>query len=159
MGHIPKIPKLISPRIFCLNNEMGQNWEYPLTPFTENLSLHPLCKTFLRDRSRYQIGWILGNSKGGGIRKCLFQSVACFGVSQYNCWRKKHTLNPKTILLYQKALFRVPKIYNIIFWIENEPPLPLKLFWKFIRFGTAILPFLRVLLVWWAWWVWLAKLG
>ena len=35
-------------------------------------------------------------------------------------------------LLYQvhakKALFKVPKIYNINFWIENDPPPPLRNF-------------------------------
>ena len=39
----------------------------------------------------------------------------------------------------QKALFKVPKICNINFWIENDP-LPLELFRKFIQFGAAILP-------------------
>ena len=38
---------------------------------------------------------------------------------------KKHTLNPEITLLYQfhaqKALFKVPKICNIIFWMENDP--------------------------------------
>ena len=38
----------------------------------------------------------------------------------------------------QKALFKVPKIRNIIFWIENGPP-PLELFRKFIRFGAAVI--------------------
>ena len=37
---------------------------------------------------------------------------------------KKHTLNLKFTLLYQfhaqKALFEVPKISNINFWIENN---------------------------------------
>ena len=41
---------------------------------------------------------------------------------------KKHTLNPKFTLLYQfhaqKALFEVPKICNINFWIENDPHPP-----------------------------------
>ena len=36
-----------------------------------------------------------------------------------------HTLNPEIIILYQfhnqTALFKVPKICNINFWIENEP--------------------------------------
>ena len=39
---------------------------------------------------------------------------------------EKHTLNPEITLLNQfhaqKALFKVPKICNINFWIENEPP-------------------------------------
>ena len=56
---------------------------------------------------------------------------------------KKHTLNPEITTLYQfhaqKALFKVPKICNIDFWIENYPP-PLALFQKFIRFGSGILP-------------------
>ena len=59
----------------------------------------------------------------------------------------KHTLNPEITLLYQfhaqKALFKVPKICNINFGIENDSPLPfapLELFRKFIRFGSATLP-------------------
>ena len=44
--------------------------------------------------------------------------------------KKKHTLNPEIAFLYQfhaqKALFKVPKICNINFWIENDPP-----FWNF----------------------------
>ena len=41
---------------------------------------------------------------------------------------------------FQKALFKVPKICNINFWIENAPPPPLALFQKFIRFGSRIHP-------------------
>ena len=41
----------------------------------------------------------------------------------------------------QKALFKVPKICNIIFRIENDTPPPLALFQKFIRFGSATLPY------------------
>ena len=47
---------------------------------------------------------------------------------------KKRTLNPEITLLFmlqfhaQKALFKVPKICNINFWIENDPPPPL---WHF----------------------------
>ena len=43
----------------------------------------------------------------------------------------------------QKALFKVPKISNISFWIENDPPPPLVLFQKFIRFGSRTLPLER----------------
>ena len=57
---------------------------------------------------------------------------------------KKHTLNPEITLLYQfhaqKALFKVPKICNINFWIENDPPPPLELFRKFIQFGNLTRP-------------------
>ena len=57
---------------------------------------------------------------------------------------KKHTLNPEITLLYQchaqKALFKVPKICKINFWIENDPTPPLELFRQFIRSGTAIRP-------------------
>ena len=57
---------------------------------------------------------------------------------------KKHTLKPEIALLNQfpaqKALFKVPKICNINFWIENDPPPPLALFQKFIRFGCRTLP-------------------
>ena len=46
---------------------------------------------------------------------------------------KKHTLKPEIALLNQfpaqKALFKVPKICNINFWIENDPP-PL---WNFSK--------------------------
>ena len=39
---------------------------------------------------------------------------------------KKHILNPESTILYQvhdqKALFKVPKICNINFWIGNAPP-------------------------------------
>jgi len=56
---------------------------------------------------------------------------------------EKHTLSPEITLLYQfdaqKALFKVPKICNINFWIENDPS-PLALSQKFIQFGTIILP-------------------
>ena len=57
---------------------------------------------------------------------------------------KAFILNSEITLLFQiraqKALFKVPKIYNINFCIENDPP-PLELFQKFIRFGSGILPF------------------
>ena len=60
---------------------------------------------------------------------------------------KKHKLKPEITLLYQfhaqKALFKVPKICNINFWIENDPPPPLALFQNFIRFGSRILPLWR----------------
>ena len=36
----------------------------------------------------------------------------------------------------QKVLFRVPKIYNINFWIENDFP-PFGSFPKIIRFGSV----------------------
>ena len=55
----------------------------------------------------------------------------------------KNTLNPEITLLYhfhaQKAPFKVPKICNINFWIEDDPP-PLALFRKFIRFCSLALP-------------------
>ena len=44
-----------------------------------------------------------------------------------NTMVEKHTLNPEITLLYQfhaqKALLKVPKICNINFLIENDPPL------------------------------------
>ena len=67
------------------------------------------------------------------------------------------TLNPEITLLNQfhaqKALFKVPKICNINFWIGNAPP-PLELFQKFIRFGSGTLPlyerrFQTQLIHWW----------
>ena len=39
----------------------------------------------------------------------------------------------------KKAVFKVSKICNTIFWIENAPP-PLALFRKFIRFCSWTLP-------------------
>ena len=39
----------------------------------------------------------------------------------------------------QKAPFEIPKIRNLNFWIENDPP-PLELFRKLIRLGSATLP-------------------
>ena len=46
--------------------------------------------------------------------------------------------------LYQfhdlKALFKVPKLCNKKFWIENDPFPPLVLFRKFIWFGSRTLP-------------------
>ena len=40
----------------------------------------------------------------------------------------------------QKALFKVPKICNINFWIKNYPIPPLALFRKLIWFGSRTLP-------------------
>ena len=40
----------------------------------------------------------------------------------------------------QKALFKVPKICNKNFWIENDAPPPWSLFRIFIRFGASALP-------------------
>ena len=57
---------------------------------------------------------------------------------------KEHKLKPEITLLYQfhaqKALFKVPKIYDINFWIENDLLPPLALFQKFLRFGSGIPP-------------------
>ena len=56
--------------------------------------------------------------------KCLLQNV-CVVLIFLNTIVEKHTLNPEITLLYQfhaqKALFKVPKICNINFWIENDP--------------------------------------
>ena len=63
----------------------------------------------------------------------------------------------KITLLYQfharKALFKVPKICNINFWLENDLPSPLALFQKIIRFGRGTLP-----LVWYCYRVFRSKL-
>ena len=63
---------------------------------------------------------------------------------------KKHTLSPEITLLNQfyaqKGLFKVPKICDINFWIENDPP-PLALFKKFIDLVAGSSPFLLFLLV------------
>ena len=40
----------------------------------------------------------------------------------------------------QKALFKVPKICNINFWVENDPPPLLGLLQKLIWFDSGILP-------------------
>ena len=52
--------------------------------------------------------------------------------------------NPEITNLYQfydqKALFKVPKICNINFCIENDPTPHLTLFQKSIRFGSWTLP-------------------
>ena len=65
---------------------------------------------------------------------------------------EKHSLNPEITLLYkchaQKALFKIPKICNINFWVENDPslgPRPhLEVFQKFIRFGSLARPLLNL---------------
>ena len=63
---------------------------------------------------------------------CLIQSVSCFAF--LNNIVEKHTLNPEITLLCQfhpqKALFKVPKMCNINFWIENDPPPFLEFFPK-----------------------------
>ena len=61
-----------------------------------------------------------------------FTEFLSFKIPSYIC-DEKYTSS-------QKALFKVPKICNIIFWIENDPPRPLALFQKFIRFDCGILP-------------------
>ena len=76
---------------------------------------------------------------GGWGQLSLLQGVSyLFFLIQF---LKKHTLNPEITLLYkfhaQKALFKIPKICNINFWIENPSP-PLEFLQKFIRFGGAI---------------------
>ena len=64
-----------------------------------------------------------GGGGGGEIQSAFFKEC-----SQYNFDKKKHTVNPEITLLYQfhaqKALLEVPKICNINFWIENDPPPP-----------------------------------
>ena len=67
----------------------------------------------------------------------------CLVLVFLNTIVEKHTLNPEITLLYQfhaqKVLFKVPKICNINFWIESDPP-PLAFFQKFIRFGSRTRP-------------------
>ena len=76
----------------------------------------------------YQIGWIFGKKS-----KHAFFKVCLVLIFLNTIVEKKHTLNPEITLLYQfhaqKALFKGPKICNIIFWIENVPP-PL---WNFSK--------------------------
>ena len=73
----------------------------------------------------------------------LLQCVSCFNFCSIQLL-KKHTLNPEITILYQfhdqKALFKVPKISNINFWIENDPP-PSALFQKYIDLVAR--PFLK----------------
>ena len=61
------------------------------------------------------------------------QAHAFFKVCLALIFREKtHTLNPEITILYQfhnqKALSKVPRVCNINFWIENDPPTPLALF-------------------------------
>ena len=69
--------------------------------------------------------------------------MSCF-VFLNTIVEKKHTLYPEITFLYQfhdqKALFKVPKISNINFWIENDPP-PSALFQKYIDLVAR--PFLK----------------
>ena len=68
----------------------------------------------------------------------------CLVLIVFNTIVEKHTLNPEITLLYQFhaqiALFKGPKICNINFWIENDPPPPSARFRKFIHFGSRTLP-------------------
>ena len=77
-----------------------------------------------------------------GVQKCFLRSVSCFDFSHYNCKNIPWTLKILFCINHaQKALFRVPKICNMNFWIKNDPPVPpWELFRKFIRFGIATLP-------------------
>ena len=58
----------------------------------------------------------------------------CLVLIFLNTIVEKHTLNPEFTFLYQvhaqKALFKVPKICNINFWIEKDPPPPFGTFPK-----------------------------
>ena len=58
----------------------------------------------------------------------------CLVLIFLNTIVEKNTLNPEITILYQfhaqKALLKVPKICNVNFWIENDPPPPLELFRK-----------------------------
>ena len=74
-------------------------------------------------------------------RMHMISRDVCLVLIFLNTIVEKHTVNPESTLLYQfqKALFKVPKICNINFWIENDPPSPR----KFIRFGSLTLPFAK----------------
>ena len=91
----------------------------------------PLClwQCFIMDMVAQMQGGKRANSK-----KCM-QMISTernhSDFSQHNCWKNiPWTLN--LLFLYQfhaqKALFKVPKICNINFWIENAPPFPLSNF-------------------------------
>ena len=64
--------------------------------------------------------------------------------------KEDRALNPEIATLYQfhaqKALFKIPKICNINFLIENDSH-PLEVSRKLIRFGRPILPSTRPLLL------------
>ena len=70
--------------------------------------------------------------------KCRLQAHAFFKVCLVLIFLytvvEKHSLNPDISILYQfhdqKALFKGPKICNINFWIENDPPPPFDTFPK-----------------------------
>ena len=90
--------------------------------------------TLWRRRVRVPKGWIFGKvPKGeGGFRSAFFRVFLVLVV--LNTIVEKHTLNPEITLLNQfhaqKALFKVPKICNINFWIENDPLPPIVTFPK-----------------------------
>ena len=72
----------------------------------------------MRRRGRYEGQIVLG------FRSAFFK--VCLVLIFFNTIVEKHTLNSEITLLNQfpaqKALFKVPKICNINFWIENDPP-------------------------------------
>ena len=59
-----------------------------------------------------------------GFRSAFFK-VCLVLIFLNKIVEKKHALNPEITIVYQfhdqKALFTVPKICNINFWIENDP--------------------------------------
>ena len=118
----------------------------------------------LWEGSRYQIGWIfLKNSKRHLTpRPLIFGKLYCkFFIMNMVAFMQGGighivSVNINTIVektypepwsyssFYQfhaqQALFKVPKICNINFWIGNAPPPPLELFQKFIQFGSGVSP-------------------
>ena len=70
-----------------------------------------------------------------GFRSAFFKVCLVLIFLNTIVGKKKHILNPEITILYQfhaqKARFKVPKICNLNFWIENDPP-TLALFQKII---------------------------
>ena len=82
---------------------------------------------FNRDGWRHQNGWIFGTfpKGGGGFRSASFK--VCLVLIFLNTIVEKtypESWNYSSCYKFhaQKALFKVPKICNINFWIEDEPP-------------------------------------
>ena len=103
-----------SPKIFSLNFECYFSLSVKKMPSV-------MSKAFRRG-SRYQIGWIFGKNPNMPSSKCVL-----FWFFSIQFLKKKNI--PWTLILLclcqfhaQKALFKVPKICIIDFWIENAPP-------------------------------------
>ena len=81
----------------------------------------------------FKKGWIFRKvpKEGGGIQKCLLQSMSCFDFSQNNCW--KNIRGTLTLLfcinfMFIKPCLKFPKSATYIFLDWKSPPPPL---WNF----------------------------